>query len=341
MTLYRRLLDDLEAAGVSHVYSHQLARLAGVSAAQVRRDLMSIGYSGSPKRGYEVDKCLASIASFLEGDERQDVALVGAGRLGRSILAHFAGRRPMLRFAAVFDTDPALIGTSVEGCRCYSVDVMEDEVRRLGLRIGVIAVPPERAQKAASTLIRAGVHSIVSFAPAPLRVPEDVYIDYVDITTALESAAYFARAGVCGQDAQETAGETDAEPVSIPKDLERLLARTDMKLEELAERIGATVLTPGKPGGTVITRVYAGDRVSDLLNAASDSTLLISNLASVQMLRVAELMDVPGICFVDNAVPDGEMIELAKATDTLVMVSPSGVYETCGLIYNAVAGEAD
>ena len=97
-------------------------------------------------------------------------------------------------------------------------------------------------------------------------------------------------------------------------------------------------MTPGAPGGTGITKIYAGDRVSDLLNEASDKTLLVSNLASVQMLRVAELMDVPGICFVNGVEPDDELVALAHGTGTLLMVSPDGVFETCGRIYQHLSG---
>jgi hypothetical protein len=57
------------------------------------------------------------------------------------------------------------------------------------------------------------------------------------------------------------------------------------------------------------------------------------------MLRVAELMDVPGICFVNGIEPDAEMVKLARENGTLLMVSPAGVFETCGLIYQSVGGE--
>jgi redox-sensing transcriptional repressor len=338
MSLYRRLLDDLHGARATHVYSHQLARLAGVTAAQVRRDFMAIGYSGSPNRGYEVDQCLESIGSFLDGPGRQDVVLVGVGRLGRSVISHFAGRRPMLRIVAAFDTDRSLEGTSVDGCRCYAAEAMEQVVSDLGARIAVITVPPAHAQAVASTLVAAGVRSIVSFAAVPLRLPEDVYVDYVDIATVLESAAYFAREGVLKPAVAENGAESP-EDDSIIKELEPLLARSHMKLQDLAAKIGATVISPGKPDGTEVTHIYAGDRVSDLLNQASEKTLLVSNLASVQMLRVAELMDVPGICFVGNVRPDAEMVDLAKANKTFVMVSAAGVYETCGMIYNVLAAD--
>ena len=112
-----------------------------------------------------------------------------------------------------------------------------------------------------------------------------------------------------------------------------------MKLEDLARNIGARVITPGRSDGTEIARIYAGDRVSDLLNEASAQTLLVSNLASVQMLRVAELMDVPGICFVNDVEPEADVVDLARRNGTLLLVSPAGVFETCGLIYQYLSGE--
>lgn len=340
LSLYRRLLDDLRVSGTTNIYSHQLAHLAGVSATQVRRDFMVIGYSGSPNRGYQVATCLASIENLLDGAIRQDVALVGLGRLGRSLLAHFAGRRPLMRIVAGFDINPTLIGTSIEGCPVHHVDELERVVAARGIRIAILAVPPEMAQSAAEALVRAGVRSIVDFTAIPLQVPNEVFVDHMDITSALESAAFFARQeepATPGVD-HEVEGISDADMEPIIHTIDGLLAGANMKLEELARRIGARILTPGSVEGAVIARIYAGDRVSDLLNEASDKTLLVTNLANLQMVRVAELMEVPGICFVDGVDPEQEIIDLAAANETLLMVSPVGVFETCGLIYQFLAG---
>ena len=209
-------------------------------------------------------------------------------------------------------------------------------MRDLGIEIAVLTVPGEAAQEVAETLVRAGVKSLISFAPVPLRLPNDIFVEYMDITAALESAAYFARLG--GRGAPGDAGAGEIEP--MVKKLESLLARSNMKLEDLAQHIGARVVTPGRAGGTEIARIYAGDRVSDLLNEASERTLLVSNLASVQMLRVAELMDVPGICFVNGVEPEPGVVELAEANGTMLLVSPAGVFETCGLIYRHLSEES-
>lgn len=335
LSLYRRLLTGLSRSGAENVFSHQLAHLAGVSAAQVRRDFMVIGYTGRPNRGYQVDTCLATIERLLDGPAPQDVALVGVGRLGRSLLCHFAGRRSLLRIAAGFDVDPLLIGTSIEGCPIYDIGRLAEVVGQMGIRVAVLAVPPEVAQEAAEALVKAGVRSLVDFTATCLRLPDDVFVDHMDITSALESAAFFARSGD---------GETDEEQVGRDADEERAAEASDslpvavMKLDQLAAKIGARVLTPGPMSGAEVARVYAGDRVSDLLNVASDKTLLVTNLANVQMVKVAELMEVPGICFVDNVEPEADLVELARANDTFLMVSPLGVFETCGLVYQALAG---
>jgi hypothetical protein len=184
------------------------------------------------------------------------------------------------------------------------------------------------------------VRSIVDFTAIPLQVPDDVFVDHMDITSALESAAFFAREGGAIEPGADngTDAVSDSEMEPIIRTIDSLLAGANMKLEELAQKIGARILTPGSPNGTEVTRIYAGDRVSDLLNEASNKTLLVTNLANVQMVRVAELMEVPGVCFVDDVDPEKEIIELATADHTLIMVSPVGVFETCGLIYQVLSG---
>ncbi len=182
----------------------------------------------------------------------------------------------------------------------------------------------------------------MDFTAVPLRVPENVFVRHMDITSALETAAFFARqdgdgeaGGIEADNGGENGAEAEMEPIITS--IDSLLAGADMKLDELALRIGAKVLTPG-PADAQIARIYAGDRVSDLLNEASSKTLLVTNLANLQMLRVAELMEVPGICFVDGVEPDQEVVELASQNHTMLMVSPVGVFETCGLIYQLLAG---
>jgi redox-sensing transcriptional repressor len=193
LSQYRRLLHNLRENGLTNIYSHELASMVGVTAAQVRRDIMNIGYSGNPNRGYDIAELVRSIAHFLDAEDGQKVALIGVGNLGRAILSFFIGRRPKLSIEAAFDSDPQKYGRVIHGCRCYSSDNMSNTIKELGITIGIITVPVQEAQKTADIIINAGVSGILNFAPVALRVPYNVYVEDIDMTTTLETVAYFSR----------------------------------------------------------------------------------------------------------------------------------------------------
>ena len=193
LSLYRRLLNSLLQDGEQSICSHDLAARAGVTAAQVRRDIMNIGYSGNPNRGYDVGKLVESIGNFLDAPEGQNVVLVGVGNLGRAILAFFAGRRPKLSIVAAFDNDPEKIGRLIKGCRCYSIKHADKIIQELDISIATLCVPAKVAQEVADILVQAGIKGILNFAPVPLHVPYYLYVEDIDMTMSLEKVAYFAR----------------------------------------------------------------------------------------------------------------------------------------------------
>jgi redox-sensing transcriptional repressor len=195
LSLYRHLLEEVPPARGGRLYSHELAAISGSTPAQVRRDLMTIGFTGSPARGYDVALLQQRIAELLDEPAGQAMALVGLGNLGRAIIAYFNGRRPRLSITAAFDNDEQKIHRVIHGCRCYPQAEMIDRVRELDIRAAIIAVPAAAAQKIAEQLLIAGVRAIVNYAPTPLALPPDIYVEQRDITYALEKAAYFARKG--------------------------------------------------------------------------------------------------------------------------------------------------
>jgi redox-sensing transcriptional repressor len=193
LSIYRRILNRLLSEGVKNVFSHQLAVMAGVTPAQVRRDIMSIGYSGNPNRGYGLSDLIESIGLSLDDPKGQKAALVGVGNLGRAILNYFSGRRPKLAIVAAFDNDPKKFDRVIQGYRCYNIEQMDKIVNELGITIGAITVPSGEAQNVANALVRAGVKGILNYAPVRIQVPLNVYVEDIDMTMALEKVAYFAR----------------------------------------------------------------------------------------------------------------------------------------------------
>jgi redox-sensing transcriptional repressor len=190
LSLYRRVLQQNSAAGLRSTYSHELAAACRVSAVQVRRDLMKLGYSGSTTSGYEIQPLLDAIDAFQGNTGPVDVALVGVGHLGRAVLAFLCWRHP--RFVPVaFDRDPRLTERVVDGVRCLPVEQMAQTIQEQQIRLGVVCVPATEAQRVSEQLVAAGVRGILNFAPATLFLPSYVFVENIDISVALEKVAFF------------------------------------------------------------------------------------------------------------------------------------------------------
>ncbi len=183
---------NLYAQGQTHVHSQQLADAAGMGAAQVRRDLMALEAVGTPAKGYPTAQVLEQLNDFFGVAEKQHLALAGVGNLGRALLAYLGERRPSTPIMAAFDADPEKTYKEIQGCTCYPVDWMEDLVEKFKITIAIIAVPGDAAQGVTDRFVTGGVRGILNFAPVPLRVPSDVYVEYLDITMLLDKVTYFA-----------------------------------------------------------------------------------------------------------------------------------------------------
>jgi hypothetical protein len=103
-----------------------------------------------------------------------------------------------------------------------------------------------------------------------------------------------------------------------------------MRIAEIVECLGGRLLHPAAEGREILG-VYAGDRISDLIERATTGTLLVTNISNSQLIRVAELMDVPGICITGGAEPAAELA--AAETGAAIVLSPEGLFETCGRLY--------
>ncbi len=193
LSIYRRALQHGKHEFGSSVYSHQLAHACQLTAAQVRRDLMAIGYSGNPNSGYDVKRLLSSLATFLDSGDGRKAAIVGMGYLGRAIAAFLSSRSQEIQLAAAFDVDLDKIGMTFSGVHCHSVRQMQAVLEEGDIDIGIITVPAEQAQQAAEQLVAAGVTGILNFAPTVLRLHDRICVENMDMTVALEKVAFFAR----------------------------------------------------------------------------------------------------------------------------------------------------
>jgi redox-sensing transcriptional repressor len=190
---YRRTLLDCLKEKRNFIYSHDLAARLHITAVQVRRDLMLIGYSSVLRKGYDVRELIDTIGKIIDSDESVSVAVIGIGNLGRAVAGYFRGKRSKLNLVASFDTDPQKINKVISGVKCYTYSDCEQLVRDLDIRIAILTVPPDFAVEIAEELVRFGIKGILNFTTIPLNVPSGVYLEEYDMITSIEKVAYFVK----------------------------------------------------------------------------------------------------------------------------------------------------
>lgn len=188
---YLRVLNVCCNGTRQYVSSAIIGDRAGVSPDQVRKDLSYFGELGRAGVGYDAQQLRDHLARILRLDRPQTAVLVGVGGLG-SALARYAGfAQRGFRVAAVFDNDPARIGTTLGDLTVEHVQRLQQRVAELGATIGIITVPQWACQEVADAMVAAGLKAILNFAPCRVNVPEGVKVRNVDLARELECLAYY------------------------------------------------------------------------------------------------------------------------------------------------------
>ncbi|MCR4666108.1 MAG: redox-sensing transcriptional repressor Rex [Desulfovibrio sp.] len=180
LATYVQVLESLARDNVSVISSNPLAEACGVQGSQIRKDLAYFGEFGIRGVGYQVNHLISSITSSLGVDHEWPMVLVGVGNLGKAMINHIGFHAHGFHIKAIFDCDPFKIGDKVHGLEVFPTQEIKPIVEKLGVEIAVITTPPERAQRAASYLAEGGIKGILNFAPARIKVPDHVHVEYVD-----------------------------------------------------------------------------------------------------------------------------------------------------------------
>ena len=192
---YRRTLLSCHRQGITHIFSHVLAGIHGITAVQVRRDLMLIGFSSDTKKGYDVQVLIDYISHILDSELPMHVAVVGMGHLGQAITKYFNSKGLNLRITAAFDVDPEKVGRTIDDIPVYHMDTFETKVEDLDISIVIVSSPTSVAPQLVLPIINAGIRGVLNFTSTPLNFPQGIIVENYDITTLLEKVAYIVKEG--------------------------------------------------------------------------------------------------------------------------------------------------
>jgi redox-sensing transcriptional repressor len=191
LPVYLRALERLAQDGHEVTSSHELGKHLGISSAQIRKDLSHFGGFGKQGTGYKIKFLTEQLRQVLNVDQEWEIALVGAGDLGSAVARYkgFADRG--FHIAYVFDAAPEKVGKHIGGFDIYPMEQLNEIIQQNNIRIAMIAVPAESAQRVANLLIEAGVQAILNYAPINLNVPDEVHVQYIDPVIHLQRMTFY------------------------------------------------------------------------------------------------------------------------------------------------------
>ncbi len=188
---YLRGLLCLANEGTEMVSSHKLAEVCQVTPSTIRKDFSYFGEFGKRGVGYDVNRLAQEIRSILKLDKVMKAALVGVGNIGKALLMYPGFRGQGLEIGMAFDSARDKIGQEIGGVTVEDVSGLEERIQAEGITLSIVAVPVADAPQVARRLAKAGVKAILSFAPCPLNMPDDVRVACVDLATEMARLVYY------------------------------------------------------------------------------------------------------------------------------------------------------
>jgi redox-sensing transcriptional repressor len=191
LSRYLQVLTQAKKMGKETISSQELSDYTHVNSTQIRRDLSGFGKFGKRGVGYNVEALVSQIRKILRTAGQHNIALLGAGHLGKAIASSDIFADHGFRIVAIFDVDGTKVGTKVGNQLVRHTSELREVVEDEDIVVGVLAVPPRAAQELADELVDAGVKIIFNYSESLLHVPPEVTVHASSPAVDLLYALYF------------------------------------------------------------------------------------------------------------------------------------------------------
>ena len=191
LPVYLRALLQMNQENRQVTSSQELGERLGISAAQIRKDLSQFGEFGKQGTGYNIEFLAKQLREILKVNRVWEVAIVGAGDIGRALAGYNGFSERGFHIQMIFDNKPEKIGSQMGEFAIKDIKTMKAEIAAAGIKMAMIAVPAAQAQAVADQLVEAGVKAILSYAPVNLNVPSGVRVQNIDPSIHLQRMTYY------------------------------------------------------------------------------------------------------------------------------------------------------
>src|SRR5471030_288679 len=138
LSRYLQVLTQARKMGRDTISSQELADYTHVNSTQIRRDLSGFGKFGKRGVGYNVDSLVTQIRKILRTAGQHNIALFGAGHLGRAIASSEIFADHGFRVVAIFDNDDDKVGTLVGTQTVRNITELRQVVEDEDIVVGVL-----------------------------------------------------------------------------------------------------------------------------------------------------------------------------------------------------------
>lgn len=196
LSLYYRIFKRFYREKIEKASSKEIAEAIGIDSATVRRDFSYFGELGRRGFGYDIKSMMDFFADILNDNSITNVLVVGVGNMGRALLHYRFHERNKMKIVMAFEADDSpAVGTIDQEIPIYAISDIEEKIAGTNTKTAILTVPSAAAQEVTDILVKAGIKGILSFSPVNLSVPKDVVVQYVDLTSELQTLLYFMRKG--------------------------------------------------------------------------------------------------------------------------------------------------
>ena len=187
---YYRYLSELLNQGVKRISSNALSDKMNVTASQIRQDFNYFGGFGQQGYGYNVEYLHGAIGDILGLNDGDTMVIIGAGNLGKALASHDTFEKRGFKLVGIFDNNPNVIGTVINGREVMDVSDLEDFIQRERVDIGVITVPRGAVEETVERLVKSGVKGLFNFSYMELKLGQDVAVENVHLSDPLMTLSY-------------------------------------------------------------------------------------------------------------------------------------------------------
>lgn len=192
LSQYKTTLERMNKEGIEQTHAETISKLIGIPATQIRKDFSLFGIKGNKRAGYMVKELLEELKSILGLKGKVPVVLIGYGHLGKALTRYPGFHQGSLRIVAAFDPEVGRLSTQpslpVFPPASLAPFILEHKIKH-----AILAVPDNVVQKMFDVLYSNGVRGFVNFSSIPLSVPEDAYVNNVDLELELEAVVFYTK----------------------------------------------------------------------------------------------------------------------------------------------------